>query len=132
MFQIFFITAGRPKFGLTMTILGGITNIVLDYLFLAILDFGIEGAAIATGISSLIKKILAPVLTVIGVAAVLYAIYLGVMYAKAESADKRKEVQGRLIGACIGAVIIVVGATLCFSLDWSTIFTNFSGVTLGS
>lgn len=57
MFQIFFITAGRPKFGLTMTILGGITNIVLDYLFLAVLDFGIEGAAIATGISSLIPSL---------------------------------------------------------------------------
>jgi hypothetical protein len=83
----------------------------------------------ANGISGLIKRILGPVLTVIGVAAVLYAIYLGVMYAKAESADKRKEIQGRLIGACIGAVIIVVGATLCFSLDWANIFGDFSGLT---
>ena len=85
---------------------------------------------VATGISGLVKKILGPVLTVIGVAAVIYAVYLGVMYAKAESADKRKEVQGRLIGACIGAVIIVVGATLCYSLDWAKIFSSFSGVTL--
>ena len=87
-------------------------------------------SGVATGISGLVKNILAPILTVIGVAAVIYAIYLGVMYAKAESADKRKEVQGRLIGACIGAVIIVVGATLCFALDWATIFTGFSGVQL--
>ena len=85
---------------------------------------------VATGISGLVKKILGPILTVIGVAAVIYAIYLGVMYAKAESADKRKEVQGRLIGACIGAVIIIAGATLCFALDWSSIFTGFSGVEL--
>ena len=83
---------------------------------------------VAEGISGLVQKILGPILTVIGVAAVLYAIYLGVMYAKAESADKRKEVQGRLIGACIGAVIIIVGATLCYSLDWASIFQNFSGV----
>ena len=83
---------------------------------------------VADGINGLIKRILGPVLTVIGVAAVLYAIYLGVMYAKAESADKRKEVQGRLIGACIGAVIIIVGATLCFSLDWANIFGDFSGL----
>ena len=87
---------------------------------------------VAQGISGLVKSILGPVLTVIGVAAVLYAIYLGVMYAKAESADKRKEVQGRLIGACIGAVIIIVGATLCFSLNWAAIFTNFSSVDLTS
>jgi len=85
---------------------------------------------VAEGISGIVKKILGPILTVIGVAAVIYAIYLGVMYAKAESADKRKEVQGRLIGACIGAVIIVVGATLCFALDWASIFSGFSGVTL--
>ena len=85
---------------------------------------------VAEGISKMIKQILGPILTVIGVAAVIYAIYLGVMYAKSESAEKRKDVQGRLIGAAIGAVIIVVGATLCFSLDWAGIFSNFSGVTL--
>ena len=81
---------------------------------------------VAEGFKGIVQKILGPILTVIGVAAVLYAVYLGVMYAKAESADKRKEVQGRLIGACIGAVIIVAGATLCFALDWSAIYTNFA------
>ena len=85
---------------------------------------------VADGISEMVKRILGPILAVIGVAAVLYAIYLGVMYAKAESADKRKEVQGRLIGACIGAVIIIVGATLCFALDWAGIFESFSDITL--
>ena len=88
----------------------------------------ISGAA--AGFAGIVKKILGPVFTVIGVAAVIYAIYLGILYAKAESADKRKEVQGRLIGACIGAVIIIAGATLCYALDWESIFTNFSGVTL--
>ena len=65
----------------------------------------------ATGIKNMIQKILGPVLIVIGVMAVVYAIYLGVMYAKAEDGNKRKEVQGRLIGALIGAVIIIVGIT---------------------
>ena len=60
----------------------------------------------AEGIGKLVKALLGPILTVIGVAAVLYSIYLGVMYAKAESADKRKEVQGRLIGAIIGAAVL--------------------------
>ena len=83
-------------------------------------------SGVATGISGLVKSIVGPVLTVIGVVAVIYAIYLGVMYAKAESADKRKEVQGRLIGAVIGAVIIVLGATLCFALDWAQIFENLT------
>lgn len=83
---------------------------------------------IAEGINDLMKKILGPVLIVIGVLAVAYTIYLGVLYAKAEDAGKRKEVQGRLIGALIGAVIIIAGMTLCFSIDWVELFNGFSDV----
>ena len=91
--------------------------------------------AVAAGISGMVQSILGTVLTVIGVIAVIYAVYLGVLYAKAESADKRKEVQGRLIGACIGAVIIIVGAVLCFAIDWAGVFNSFGqnyGVSVGS
>lgn len=80
---------------------------------------------------TLIKKILGPVLAVIGVAGVVYAVVLGVRYAKAEDADARKKVQGKLIGALIGAAIIIVGATLCFALDWELIFEDFSDVSVG-
>ena len=88
--------------------------------------------AVASGINSLFKKILGPVFVVIGVAATIYAIILGINYAKAEDADARKKVQGRLIGALIGAVIIIAGATLCFALDWKSIFTTFSGESLSN
>ena len=81
----------------------------------------------AMGLNQILKKIVGPILSAIGIAAVLYAIYLGVMYAKAESADKRKEVQGRLIGAVIGAVIIIVASTLCFALNWAQIYWSFTG-----
>lgn len=73
----------------------------------------------------LLRKILGPVLVVIGVIAVAYAVYLGVQYAKAEDAGKRKEVQGRLIGALIGAVIIIVAATVCLAIDWSDVYFSF-------
>jgi len=73
---------------------------------------------IATTFTGLMKNIIGPVLIVIGAAAAIYAIYLGVMYAKAEDANKRKEVQGRLIGAAIGVVIILVGITLCYAINW--------------
>lgn len=49
-FQTFFVTAGKPTLGLVVTILAGITNIVLDYLFMVPLHMGISGAALATGI----------------------------------------------------------------------------------
>ena len=73
----------------------------------------------------LMSNIMGPVLAIIGVAAVIYAIVLGINYAKAEDAEARKKVQGRLIGALIGAVIIIAGATLCFALDWAAIFADF-------
>ena len=78
-------------------------------------------------LTTLIKSILGPVLGIIGAAGVVYAVVLGVQYAKAEDADARKKVQGRLIGALIGAAIIIVGATLCLALNWEKIFTDFSG-----
>ena len=80
----------------------------------------------ATKFRVIVKSVIGPVMIVIGVLAAIYAIYLGVMYAKADSAEKRKEVQGRLIGACIGALIILVGATLCFALPWAEIWDSFS------
>ncbi|MGN1205982.1 MAG: MATE family efflux transporter [Eubacterium sp.] len=47
-FQCFFVTAERPKLGLTVIVLAGVTNMILDFLFIAILGFGLAGAAWAT------------------------------------------------------------------------------------
>lgn len=81
---------------------------------------------IATTLSNLMENIVGPILIVVGAAAALYAIYLGVMYAKAEDANKRKEVQGRLIGAAIGVVIILVGISLVYAVKWETLVDNWN------
>ena len=81
---------------------------------------------VAEKLAELMKGIIGPILIVIGAAAAMYAIYLGVMYAKAEEASKRKEVQGRLIGAAIGVVIILVGITLVYAIDWPGLVDNWS------
>lgn len=47
-FQVFFVTAGRPGLGLGMTVAGGMANILLDWLFMGPLNWGIRGAAVAT------------------------------------------------------------------------------------
>jgi hypothetical protein len=82
---------------------------------------------VANKFAELMKGIVGPVLIVIGAAAAVFAIYLGVMYAKAEDANKRKEVQGRLIGAAIGVVIIMVGIALCYAIDWSALLQSMAG-----
>ena len=50
-FQSFLITAERPHFGLYITIAAGVSNMVLDAFFIAVLKMGVEGAALATAIS---------------------------------------------------------------------------------
>nr|WP_086937541.1 MATE family efflux transporter [Thaumasiovibrio occultus] len=40
-----------PKLSTTLTIIGAVTNIVLDYLMIGVMDMGLRGAAIATVLS---------------------------------------------------------------------------------
>ena len=50
-FQSFLITAERPKLGLAVIVAAGITNMVLDYFFVALFRWGLAGAAAATAAS---------------------------------------------------------------------------------
>lgn len=50
-FQCLFATAEKPGLGLAVTILAGVTNIVLDALFVAAFSWGLKGAAAATALS---------------------------------------------------------------------------------
>ncbi|MBQ3558297.1 MAG: MATE family efflux transporter [Agathobacter sp.] len=53
-FQSFLVTAEKPDLGLKITIAAGLTNIVLDYLFIGVFHWGLVGAAAATGISQVV------------------------------------------------------------------------------
>ena len=50
-FQGFLITAEKPSLGLGVTVVAGITNMVLDALFIGVFHWGVAGAAFATGLS---------------------------------------------------------------------------------
>lgn len=47
-FQSFMATAGKPQIGLAVTLTAGISNIILDFLFVGVFKWGIVGAAVAT------------------------------------------------------------------------------------
>lgn len=57
-FQCLFATAGKPKLGLFVTAAAGIANMVLDALFVAVLKWGLGGAAAATAISQVLGGII--------------------------------------------------------------------------
>lgn len=56
-FQCLFATAEKPAIGLGVTIGAGLTNIILDALFVAGLSLGLEGAAVATALSQCVGGI---------------------------------------------------------------------------
>lgn len=50
-FQSFFAVAEKPQTGLAVTVGAGVTNMVLDFLFVAVFQWGVAGAAAATAMS---------------------------------------------------------------------------------
>lgn len=60
-FQNLFPTAGKHKLGLLVIVIAGVTNAILDAVFLAWLDMGVEGAALASVLGQVIGG-LSPIL----------------------------------------------------------------------
>lgn len=57
-FQSFMITAEKPQLGLIVTVSAGVTNMVLDALFMAVFHWGLAGAALATALSQTVGGLL--------------------------------------------------------------------------
>lgn len=55
--QNYMITAGKPKLGLGLSIIGGLTNLILDYIFLRYTSLGMFGVALATGLGYSVSAI---------------------------------------------------------------------------
>lgn len=57
-FDYFYVVIGKPKIGVILAFIGGITNIILDYLFIGTMNMGISGAALATAIGQIIPAVI--------------------------------------------------------------------------
>lgn len=53
-FQSFLVTAERPTLGFVVNVAAGVTNVVLDALFIIGFDWGLTGAAVATFIGEVV------------------------------------------------------------------------------
>ena len=56
--QIFFVAAGAPGLSFALSLIGGILNIILDYILIAVLDIVIAGAALVTGIGYCVQSVI--------------------------------------------------------------------------
>ncbi len=61
-FTLYMIAAGKSSLSMICSIMGGILNMVLDYVLIAVLHTGIAGAAIATGLGYSVTAIVGFVL----------------------------------------------------------------------
>ena len=57
-FQSFFIAAEKQKLGLAVIVIAGVTNMILDALFIVVFKWGLAGAAVATAISQVLGGII--------------------------------------------------------------------------
>ncbi len=49
-FTLYMIAAGKSALSMICSVAGGVLNMILDYVFIYVLDMGIAGAAVATGL----------------------------------------------------------------------------------
>ena len=74
LFQIFLVTAGKPHLGLALTVIGGLSNILLDYLFIVQMQIGVRGAAIGTIIGYAIPAIVGFIYFIVNRKGTLYLV----------------------------------------------------------
>ena len=59
--QMFFVAAGKPALGFWLSIAGGVINMVLDYVLIAVIPLGIAGAAYASAAGYILQSVIAVV-----------------------------------------------------------------------
>lgn len=57
-FQGFFVTAEKPRLGLYVTVIAGLGNVIFDALFVAVFQWGLVGAALATALNQVIGGVI--------------------------------------------------------------------------
>lgn len=57
-FQSYLIVAEKPKLALGVVIAAGVSNMILDYVLMAVIPMGIAGAAFATGLSQCVAGVI--------------------------------------------------------------------------
>ena len=57
-FQSFLVVAERPQMGLKISVAAGVTNMVLDFVFVYLLRWGVVGAGLATITSQLVGSVI--------------------------------------------------------------------------
>lgn len=58
LFQNLMVTAGRPGLGMVLSVSAGLVNVALDYIFMVVMDMGIAGSALGTGMGYMLPAVI--------------------------------------------------------------------------
>ena len=87
-------------------------------------DYAAGAASVQQTVTSVVKSILIPVLGIVGAAGVIWAIVLGINFAKADSNEKREEAKKRLISLIVG-IIVVIALIFFFLFGFDALINAF-------
>ena len=73
-FQLSFITVGKAGLGAAFSVMGGVLNMVLDWLFMGVFGWGLAGAAIATSIGYAVPSVVGAIWFCVNRRQVLYVV----------------------------------------------------------
>ena len=68
---------------------------------------------------SAVTNIIAPILVIVATAGTLYAIVVGVKFAKADNKEEREEAKQKLISVIVGIVVTLILIALFYFLAWA-------------
>lgn len=87
-------------------------------MFLATLNQGTMPSWLKTLVTA-VQNFIGPILIVVATAGILYAIVVGVKFAKADSKEEREEAKQKLITVIVGIVVTGVLIALFYWLAWA-------------
>ena len=81
--------------------------------------------SVSDQVNQILNDWVGPLFIMIGACGGIWAVVMGVQYARCENDAKRAELKSRMVNCIIGVVIILVLGTCCIGINWAGVVKIF-------
>lgn len=81
--------------------------------------------SVSDQVNQILNAWVGPLFIMIGACGGIWAVVMGVQYARCENDAKRAELKSRMVNCIIGVVIILVLGTCCIRINWAGVVQIF-------
>ncbi|MBE5736550.1 MAG: hypothetical protein E7356_04300 [Clostridiales bacterium] len=81
--------------------------------------------SVSDQVNKILNNWVGPLFIMIGACGGIWAVVMGVQYARCENDAKRAELKSRMVNCIIGVVIILVLGTCCIGINWAGVVKIF-------